>query len=132
MKRALFCFLVLILCIWFVPFMRCEVLTMKYGNDEFLRLCNECFSTMVGECDTLKVLAYRDMEFCRVYCRNRTCGLIFELKYDPSRIQMKTDKTELSPSGWYVSEWDLRWSDEGSASEIVYPYIFDIFPSLFT
>ena len=124
MKRVLFSLFVLILCIWLIPLSYCEILTMKYGNDELLALCNEYCSSMVDELDTLKVLEYNDLSFCKVYCRNKTSGHIFELKYSPDTAQ--TDSKEQRLSQWRVTKWDTRWANGGNADEIVWPYVFDI------
>jgi len=57
---------ILVLClllVWIVPYIQCEILTAKYG-DEFMDL--EKSIQMIDEADYLKVLEYSET-FARVY-----------------------------------------------------------------
>ena len=92
---------------WMGSFMKCEVLTKKYGH-QF-----EAFTDAVGptEIRYCKVLNYNKRLFAEVYYveKDREFGYIkvFIFKHDR----------------WVPIGWDAVWSRTGSADGFVWPYI---------
>lgn len=113
MKRKLvnICMIVLlILDPWIVSLIHCEILTAKYSSDELIAVCEE--NDMIGEVDTLKVLEQEPL-LLKVYVKNEQGGHVMWLEEHLSMPQKQ----------WKVVYWWVIWSKEGSANEIIWPYI---------
>lgn len=111
MKRIILFMFAVTLTMWSISIIHCEIQTRKYTDEYLLEACNS--NNMIGHLDTLKVLDYEPYSYCKVYGKTRNTGHIFILLYNGSIEQ---------PS-WTVVYWNTIWSDEGSASGFVYPYI---------
>lgn len=102
---------ILVLClllVWIVPYIQCEILTAKYG-DEFMDL--EKSIQMIDEADYLKVLEYSET-FARVYYVSDTGGDILTF--------CKTD------GAWNLERdgWETVWSKSGNADGFIWPYFY--------
>ena len=106
---------ILILCViiftlfWIGSLIKCEILTQKYVY-QFKDAYKE--HTLLMECDTIKVLNYTSHS-AKVYyiTENHGSGSILYFK----RANKK--------SNWEFVEWEVVWSDSGSADGYVWPYI---------
>ncbi len=89
---------------WLCSLVRCEILTVKYG-EEFIGL--EMQTNMIGPATSLKVLEYSE-EYARVYYKDEG-GFVFEF-YKNNDV-------------WIRNRWYAVWSKTGSADDIMWPYI---------
>jgi len=108
MKKFLLNVILVVLLIWGISILKCEVLTWQYGS-QFEIVYRE--NTMMGEIDYLKVLDYSE-ESARVYyvSKNHSGGdvLIFSKQNGL----------------WKYDKWERTvWSKTGSADGFIWPYI---------
>jgi len=90
---------------WIFSLVRCEILTLKYGN-EFIGL--ELQNTMLDPADNLKILSYSG-DTAKVYYKDKNIGNILEFN--------KSNET------WLYIRWvDTVWSKQGSADGFIWPY----------
>ena len=100
---------VLFLVIWGTALLKCEILTHKYYNEfEFTYQNN----TMLTDVKYFKVLSC-DEKSAEVYYISDSTGDILEFKNQGGI--------------WVENEWNTIWSKNGSASNIVWPYLWHIF-----
>ena len=97
----------LFLITWLGALAKCEMLTYQH-YDEFSEIYRE--NTMIGDIDYLKVLEYED-NYARVYVVSANKG-----SGDVLLFSKENNK-------WQYDAWERTvWSDEGSASEVIWPY----------
>ncbi|MDO5399052.1 MAG: hypothetical protein Q4G33_14110 [bacterium] len=113
LKRVLAIAAILLLAIWAKDLIKCEILThMHY--DEFKDAYKK--NTMLSDMEYFKVLEYKPYrsEFAQVYyvSKNKTGAdvLTFAYNYDTH--------------SWDEISWNTIWSETGSASEVIYPYLW--------
>lgn len=111
MKKNLFIYVLLavLLFVFFIPYIKAEVLTLKYG-DEF-QLDDFNMITNISYC---KVVRYDKEEAEVVYvCKdNLSFYVIFKKSFDMKNSDWGGIK------GWEVSYWDSIWSRSGSADSL--------------
>ena len=93
-----------LLLILFVPYIKAEILTVKYG-DEFVGLQKQ--TNMLSEAEYYRVISYS----CDV-------AKVFYVSSSGDLLTFKKDAT----GAWKFCEWKTIWSDSGSASEFMWPY----------
>lgn len=108
MKKFLLKVIIVVLFIWVISILKCEILTWQYGS-QFETAYRE--NTMMGDVDYLKVLEYSESS-ARVYyvSKNRSGGdvLIFSKQNGL----------------WKYDKWEQTvWSKTGSADGFIWPYI---------
>lgn len=106
-KFAVICVVVLFIAIWIFALVRCEFLTVKYG-DKFDTIYRE--NTMMGDIDYLKVLEYSDNS-ARVYyvSSDKAAGDVLTFVNNDGK--------------WSYKDWEQTvWSASGSASGVVWTY----------
>jgi hypothetical protein len=106
MKKILICILIIVLISWLFPFVKNEILTLRYGS-EFFGL--QKATNMIDDVKYLKVLYY-SKEIARVYYFDIYGGDIIEF--------IKQDNK------WEMNKWDTIWSKTGSADNFKWPYIY--------
>lgn len=105
MMALLLCLIVLVI-IWVISLIRCEILTHKYYNDfEYAYSDN----SMLGEMEYFKVLK----------CDDNTAEIYYVSKNMTAANVLTFQKQD---DVWVETEWETIWSDSGSASEVIYPY----------
>ena len=96
--------------LWCIEIAKCEYWTYKYG-EQFEYSYREY--TMIQSPDYHKILEYNDTEIVVYYvARGRDGG------GDTLRFTRSGKDAE-----WTFVRWDTIWSNSGSASEFVWPYI---------
>lgn len=100
------CLILVFFTFWLISYFKCEIQTIKYGN-EFEKLYEE--TGMIDSVDYLKVLKYSEEE-AKVYyvSKNIKGDIIYFIK---------------STEGWKLKNWISVWSKYGSADNILWPYI---------
>ena len=93
-----------LLLILFVPYIKAEILTMKYG-DEFDGLQKQ--TNMRSNAEYYRVLSY-----------SHDTAKVFYVSGSGDLLTFKKDAT----GAWKYSEWKTIWSNSGSASEFMWPY----------
>ena len=106
--------LCLFLINWSSALIKCELLTITH-YDEFKDAYKE--NTMLGDMEYFKVLSYspyRTHWLAQVYYvgKEHSHGSVLTFKYN-----VETDK-------WEEIIWECIWSDSGSASEVIWPYLW--------
>ncbi len=108
MKRIgtylIICIGVVFLLMLFIPYLKAEILTAKYGG-EFCDLQRQ--TNMLNESEYYRVLSYTK-DLAKVFYVSDTGDL---LTFEKNSI-----------GEWKYSEWKTVWSDSGSASEFIWPY----------
>ena len=99
----------LFLLFWIVSLIKCEILTSKYYDQFALAYQNH---PMVYNVEYFKVLRC-DGEAAEVYYVSTDCADVLEF-----RIQ---------DGAWVDTSWRRIWSKHGSASNVVWPYWWQIF-----
>lgn len=96
------------LIVWSSSLIKCEILTKVYYDDfEYAYTDN----TMLDEMEYFKVLDC-DGETARVYYVSKDMDWANVLTFE------NTD------GAWVETHWEVIWSTTGSASEVVYPYLW--------
>ncbi len=102
--------LIVILLLWGISLVECEILTDKYNDDfEYAYQSNSMISNDVEhfkvlECDGINAKVY-------YYSEKSGNVLVFEKQNGK----------------WIEKDWEVIWSQTGSASGVVWPYIWQIF-----
>lgn len=95
----------LIFIIWFIPFIKNEILTNKYCI-EFYEYKND----MIGNIEKIKVVNYSKNK-AEIYCISNVGGFVISfIRYEEK---------------WQEDNMECIWSFYGSASQIYWPYLFD-------
>ncbi len=97
------------LVFWLVSLLKCEILTHKYYDEFEVAYQN---NTMLTDVKYFKVLSC-DEKTAEVYYVSDNTGDILEF--------------ENQGGTWVEIEWQTIWSKSGSASNIVWPYWWQIF-----
>lgn len=108
-KKGITIFAVLLICfafIWIGAIVRCEILTLQYGN-EFVELYKQ--THMIADVDYLKIIHYNSNKAEVYFVTKHKCGNI--LKF------IKNNNL------WAMEDWETIWSQSGSADGFVWPYI---------
>lgn len=94
----------LFLLVLFVPYIKAEILTKKYGNE---------FDGLQKQTNMLS-----DTEYYRVISYSHDAAKVFYVSDSGDLLTFKKDAT----GAWKYSEWKTIWSNSGSASEFMWPY----------
>ena len=107
-RRIIIAAVLCILVIWMVALIKCELLTEKYYTD-FENACQQ--NTMLSDIEYFKVLKC-DGEAASVYyvAKGNEAGNIINFKREHDV--------------WTEISWRTVWSKSGSASGVVYPYLW--------
>lgn len=104
-KFVMITFILLIfLLILFFPYLKAEVLTVRYGK-EFAGLQKQ--TNMLSESKYYKVISY-----------SYDSAEVFYVSDSGNLLTFKKD----SNGEWKYSKWKTIWSTSGSASEFMWPY----------
>ncbi len=100
--------LIIIVLVFATALIRCEILTQKYYSDfEYAYKDN----TMLGNIEYFKVLE----------CDGKTAR-VYYVAEDMKGASVLTFKKDADI--WTETKWEVIWSTSGSASDIVWPYIW--------
>lgn len=94
--------------VWGSSLLKCEVLTNKYYND-FADAWTG--NTMLDEPEYFKVLN----------CNGKTARVYYVSEGKDWASVLTFEKTDVE---WVETNWETVWSTTGSASEVVYPYLW--------
>lgn len=108
-KATIIIICLFLLLILFFPYIKAEVLTLKYG-DEFDGLQKQ--TNMLGELEYLKVLSYS----------SDTAEVLYIT--DSGDIRSVLTFARDVDDTWEVSNWKTIWSKSGSADEFMWPLYF--------
>lgn len=102
--------IVAVLLIWGISLLKCEILTYKYCQD--FENAYQSNSMINNDIEHFKVLNCDD-NTAEVYYYSEKSGnvLTFEKQQDK----------------WIEKDWEVIWSQTGSASGVVWPYILQFF-----
>lgn len=107
-RRIILAAFLMLAIFWFSSLVKYEYLTVCYG-DQFTNAYSE--HTMLATPDYLKVLSYTDSSAKVYYVKRGAGGNILTF--------VRSD----NQSEWQFAEWITVWSETGSASDFVWPYI---------
>lgn len=100
---------VVFLTVWGASLAKCELLTRQYYGEFELAYQN---NTMITDVEYFKVLSC-DEKTAEVYYVSDACGNVVVF--------------ENQNGAWIESEWRTVWSKSGSASGVVWPYLWQFF-----
>ena len=92
---------------WAGSILHCEHLTRQYYTDDMLTACVEQTGFIQSDAE-IKILEY-ESDYAKVYARSAdSCDAVLLVR---------------EGEAWKVASWNCIWSKQGSADEILWPYI---------
>ncbi|MBQ8783294.1 MAG: hypothetical protein IJZ57_05935 [Clostridia bacterium] len=101
---------IIALLAWGISIAKCEVLTDKYSDD--FKNAYQSNSMISNDVEYFKVLECDDTN-AKVYYFSEKSGNVLTFKKENGK--------------WIEKDWEVVWSQTGSASGVVWPYILQFF-----
>ena len=96
--------------VWGISLAKCEILTDKYSDD--FKNAYQSNSMISNDVEHFKVLKCDD-ESAKVYYYSEKSGNVLTFEKQNGK--------------WVEKDWEVIWSQKGSASGVVWPYILQFF-----
>ena len=106
--RRLGIILMLLIVLWGAKLIHCEILTAQYFDNFGLAYTE---NTILGDLEYFKVVRCNGKS-AQVYyvTENKTSGNVIDYVYEDGK--------------WQQMSWSTVWSDSGSASDVLFPYVW--------
>ena len=119
MKKGILIVLILVVSLWAIQLLICDVLTLKYAS--FIDACRECeeCSYWIDDSFSAKVISH-NRKGTKIYYFNENIGVLVT----HSNLEKET------PTSLHLN-LDTPWSASGNADRLVWPYWYHCFYFLF-
>lgn len=101
---------IIVSLVWGISLVKCEILTDKYSDD--FKNAYQSNSMISNDVESFKVLECDD-ESAKVYYYSEKSGNVLTFEKQNGK--------------WVEKDWEVIWSQTGSASGVVWPYILQFF-----